>query len=54
MLDGALADAARKSCHRVLFGHLPITPALAEDVVEAVLAGAATNAWHTARRSAAP
>ncbi len=31
--------------YRVLFGHLPITPTLAEDVVQVVLAGVATAQW---------
>ena len=33
--------------YRVLFGHLPITPTLAEDVVQVVLAGVATDHWRT-------
>jgi len=33
--------------YRVLFGHLPLTPTLAEDVVEVVLAGVATPQWRS-------
>ncbi|WP_202638226.1 TetR/AcrR family transcriptional regulator [Bailinhaonella thermotolerans] len=33
---------------RVLFGHLPITPGLAEDVVSVIMAGVATDSWRSA------
>jgi AcrR family transcriptional regulator len=33
--------------YRVLFNHLPLTPTLAEDVVEVVLAGVATPQWRS-------
>lgn len=36
---------ASTTYYRVLFGHLPITPTLAEDVVEIILAGVATTQW---------
>jgi AcrR family transcriptional regulator len=38
--------------YRVLFGHLPITPTLAEDVVDVVLAGVATTRWRRRHASA--
>ncbi|WP_211267094.1 TetR/AcrR family transcriptional regulator [Nonomuraea candida] len=37
--------------YRLLFGHLPITLELAEDVVNVVLAGVATGQWRRAHRS---
>jgi len=33
--------------YRALFGHLPLTPTLAEDVVQVVLAGVATPQWRS-------
>jgi hypothetical protein len=38
---------ASTTYYRVLFGHLPVTSALAEDVVEVVLAGVATDRWRS-------
>lgn len=49
-IDLLLDMLAATTYYRVLFGHLPITPTLAEDVVGAVLSGAATDAWRTAHR----
>ncbi|MFB6715927.1 MULTISPECIES: TetR/AcrR family transcriptional regulator [unclassified Streptomyces] len=46
-VDLLLDMLAATTYYRVLFGHLPITDALAEDVVMAVLTGAATDAWRT-------
>jgi len=37
---------ASTTYYRMLFGHLPVTATLAEDVVEVVLAGVATDQWH--------
>ena len=33
--------------YRLLFGHLPVTPSLAEDVVRVVMAGVATDSWRS-------
>ncbi|MBO9568033.1 MAG: TetR/AcrR family transcriptional regulator [Cellulomonas iranensis] len=33
--------------YRLLFGHLPVTPSLAEDVVHVVMAGVATDSWRS-------
>lgn len=38
---------AATTYYRVLFGHLPITDTPTEDVVTAVLNGAATDVWRT-------
>ncbi|MFC5187538.1 TetR/AcrR family transcriptional regulator [Actinomadura harenae] len=42
-IDLLLDMLAATTYYRVLFGHLPITPGLAEDVVTVVLAGVATD-----------
>ncbi|MFB7496668.1 TetR/AcrR family transcriptional regulator [Streptomyces sp. NPDC056161] len=44
-IDLLLDMLAATTYYRVLFGHLPITATLAEDVVRAVLSGAATDDW---------
>lgn len=44
-IDLLLDMLAATTYYRALFGHLPITPDLAEDVVEVVLAGVATDQW---------
>ncbi|MEV2211493.1 TetR/AcrR family transcriptional regulator [Streptomyces sp. NPDC050997] len=44
-IDLLLDVLASTTYYRVLFGHLPVTTALAEDVVEIVLAGVATDQW---------
>ncbi len=46
-LDLLLDMLAATAYYRVLFGHLPITPTLATEVVEVVLAGVATEQWRT-------
>lgn len=45
-VDLLLDMLASTAYYRVLFGHLPLTPTLAEDVVKVVLAGVATPRWH--------
>ncbi|KUJ54611.1 TetR family transcriptional regulator [Streptomyces albus subsp. albus] len=42
-IDLLLDMLASTAYYRVLFGHLPLTPTLAEDVVEVVLRGVATS-----------
>ncbi|MFE6866394.1 TetR/AcrR family transcriptional regulator [Kitasatospora sp. NPDC057692] len=44
-IDLLLDMLASTTYYRVLFGHLPITPELAEDVVSVVMAGIATERW---------
>ncbi|MET9529916.1 MULTISPECIES: TetR/AcrR family transcriptional regulator [unclassified Streptomyces] len=44
-IDLLLDMLASTTYYRVLFGHLPVTPSLAEQVVEVVLAGVATEQW---------
>lgn len=44
-IDLLLDMLASTTYYRVLFGHLPITPELAESVVSVVMAGAATERW---------
>ncbi|MGK5727966.1 TetR/AcrR family transcriptional regulator [Streptomyces sp. URMC 124] len=44
-IDLLLDMLASTTYYRVLFGHLPVTATLAEDVVEVVLKGVATEAW---------
>jgi len=46
-IDLLLDMLASTTYYRVLFGHLPVTTALAEDVVDIVLAGVATDQWRT-------
>ncbi|GHH81649.1 TetR/AcrR family transcriptional regulator [Streptomyces capitiformicae] len=46
-IDLLLDMLASTAYYRVLFGHLPLTPTLAEDVVEVVLRGVATPQWHS-------
>lgn len=41
---------ASTTYYRVFFGHLPITPTLAEDVVDTILAGVATKQWRCHHR----
>ena len=45
-IDLLLDMLASATYYRMLFGHLPVTTTLAEDVVEVVLAGVATDQWH--------
>jgi AcrR family transcriptional regulator len=45
-IDLLLDMLASTTYYRMLFGHLPVTATLAEDVVEVVLAGVATDQWH--------
>ncbi|PSJ25789.1 TetR family transcriptional regulator [Streptosporangium nondiastaticum] len=49
-IDLLLDMLASSTYYRVLFGHLPVTAALAEDVVEVVLKGVATGAWRERHR----
>ncbi|GAB3988563.1 TetR/AcrR family transcriptional regulator [Actinoallomurus acanthiterrae] len=44
-IDLLLDMLASTTYYRVLFGHLPITPQLAEDVVSVIMAGVATERW---------
>ncbi|MGA4545833.1 TetR/AcrR family transcriptional regulator [Uniformispora flossi] len=44
-IDLLLDMLASTTYYRVLFGHLPITPELAESVVSVVMAGVATAGW---------
>ncbi|TXS64164.1 TetR/AcrR family transcriptional regulator [Streptomyces sp. sk2.1] len=44
-IDLLLDMLASTTYYRVLFGHLPITPELAEDVVSVVMVGIATRRW---------
>lgn len=44
-IDLLLDMLAATTYYRVLFGHLPIIPTLAEDVVTIVLTGVATPQW---------
>jgi predicted nucleotidyltransferase len=46
-IDLLLDMLAATTYYRALFGHLPITPDLAEDVVTVVLAGVATDQWRS-------
>ncbi|MEX3102230.1 MULTISPECIES: TetR/AcrR family transcriptional regulator [unclassified Streptomyces] len=50
-IDLLLDMLASTAYYRVLFGHLPLTPTLAEDVVEVVLRGVATPQWHSSHGS---
>ncbi|MEV5754423.1 TetR/AcrR family transcriptional regulator [Actinoallomurus sp. NPDC052308] len=49
-LDLLLDMLGATTYYRALFGHLPITPALAEQVVNVVLEGVATQRWRAAHR----
>ncbi|MFI1801738.1 TetR/AcrR family transcriptional regulator [Streptomyces sp. NPDC020379] len=44
-IDLLLDMLASTTYYRVLFGHLPVTPTLAEDVVQVVMSGVATEQW---------
>ncbi|WP_433136980.1 TetR/AcrR family transcriptional regulator [Actinomadura nitritigenes] len=44
-IDLLLDMLASTTYYRVLFGHLPVTPDLAEDVVAVILSGVATGQW---------
>ncbi|MFC4907051.1 TetR/AcrR family transcriptional regulator [Actinomadura gamaensis] len=44
-VDLLLDMLASTTYYRVLFGHLPVTPELAEDVVNVILSGVATDRW---------
>ncbi|SCF61845.1 transcriptional regulator, TetR family [Streptomyces sp. Ncost-T10-10d] len=46
-IDLLLDMLASTTYYRVLFGHLPITPELAEGVVSVVMAGVATERWRS-------
>ncbi|MBO0917291.1 TetR/AcrR family transcriptional regulator [Streptomyces laculatispora] len=46
-IDLLLDLLASTTYYRVLFGHLPVTSSLAEQVVQVVLAGVATEQWHS-------
>ncbi|MFJ2609224.1 TetR/AcrR family transcriptional regulator [Streptomyces sp. NPDC091279] len=46
-IDLLLDMLASTAYYRVLFGHLPLTSTLAEDIVEVVLAGVGTPQWHS-------
>ncbi|MFF8960155.1 TetR/AcrR family transcriptional regulator [Streptomyces sp. NPDC014894] len=46
-IDLLLDMLASTTYYRVLFAHLPVTATLAEDVVEVVLAGVATEQWRS-------
>ena len=48
-IDLLLDMLASTAYYRALFGHLPITPRLAEDVVEVVMSGVATERWRGCR-----
>ncbi|WP_267244053.1 TetR/AcrR family transcriptional regulator [Streptomyces sp. PR69] len=49
-IDLLLDMLASTTYYRVLFNHLPVTNALAEDVVMVVLGGVATSQWHREHR----
>ncbi|MET9374344.1 TetR/AcrR family transcriptional regulator [Streptomyces sp. NPDC003035] len=49
-IDLLLDMLASTTYYRALFGHLPVTAALAEDVVEVVLSGVATDRWRSRHR----
>lgn len=44
-IDLLLDMLAATTYHRIFFGHLPVTEALAEDVVTVVMNGAASDTW---------
>ncbi|WP_312898222.1 TetR-like C-terminal domain-containing protein [Actinomadura kijaniata] len=46
-IDLLLDMLASTTYYRVLFGHLPVTPGLAGDVVSVIMAGVATDRWRT-------
>ncbi|MEV4254182.1 TetR/AcrR family transcriptional regulator, partial [Spirillospora sp. NPDC049652] len=46
-IDLLLDMLASTTYYRVLFGHLPITPELAEAVVSVIMAGVATERWRS-------
>ncbi|MEU7103672.1 TetR/AcrR family transcriptional regulator [Streptomyces sp. NPDC046215] len=53
-IDLLLDMLVSTTSYRVLFGHLPATPALAEQVVKVVMAGAATAPWRCRRGRGGP
>ncbi|WP_026411233.1 TetR/AcrR family transcriptional regulator [Actinomadura oligospora] len=46
-IDLLLDMLASTTYYRVLFGHLPITPDLAESVISVIMAGVATDHWRS-------
>ncbi|WP_067811800.1 TetR/AcrR family transcriptional regulator [Actinomadura kijaniata] len=46
-IDLLLDMLASTTYYRVLFGHLPVTPDLAGDVVSVIMSGVATDRWRT-------